>query len=73
MRVVSIFLVFLLISLFDLPQLIKKRREKKKELYVYTSVLAAGFLLSALHVLEFNLWSPNRLVTETVHFLLPWL
>lgn len=60
---------FVLVSLLDLPHLIKQKR--KKEAAVYTVMLAAAYTLFNFHFLHIRLWGPNQLVTTIVRFLSP--
>lgn len=69
MRTVGIILLFSAIALFDLPKLIRER--KKKEIAVYSFILGGAFLLTLLHILDFELWSPNRLITEVIRLIFP--
>jgi len=71
MRVAGILAVFGLLTLLDLPQLIKHRKQKKKELYAYSTIMAGALLLWILETLDYELWSPNRVITDIVRLLVP--
>ncbi|WP_134703204.1 hypothetical protein [Ammoniphilus sp. YIM 78166] len=71
MRVAGILLVFGLLTLLDLPQLIKHREQKKKELYAYSVIMGGALLLWILETFEYNLWSPNRVITDIVRLIVP--
>jgi hypothetical protein len=66
---VILILVFAALSLLDLPKLIK--RKNTKELLVYGAILGTAFILSELHALDVDMWSPNRVITDIVRFVVP--
>jgi hypothetical protein len=68
MMTLGLILLFVLISLLDLPRLLKQKQ--KKELYLYSVLLGSAFVLSELHILRIDLWSPNRMITDVVRFFL---
>lgn len=69
MRIAGLIGFFIIIALFDVPKLIRKR--KKKEIMAYSAVLGLAFLLSFLHILGVDVWSPNRIITDIVRWVLP--
>ncbi len=69
MRMVGLIGFFIVIAMFDLPKLIRER--KKKELLAYAAVLGLAFLLSVLHILQIELWSINRIITDMVRWVIP--
>jgi hypothetical protein len=63
-------LLFLAVSLLDLPSLIKKK--DIKQIIVYSSILGVAFLLTELHTFRVHVPSPDRLITNTVNLLIKW-
>lgn len=66
---IGLVVCFVLISLLDLPELIRKKW--KKELFVYTAMLLTAFLLFELHFMHVKLMGLNHVVASIVHLFIP--
>jgi DMSO reductase anchor subunit len=60
MKIFLLMLATIIILIIDLPEMIQKRL--KKELIVYSLLLAIGMILSILHMLQVPLFNPTDLI-----------
>lgn len=58
--VLTLIIVSVLLSLVDLPLLVKKKNHK--ELFVVVSLFSIGFILNFLLIIGANLPNPNKLI-----------
>ncbi len=60
----ALIIVTVLISLWEIPSLLKKK--ERKELFVVVSLLSIGFILNFLLIIGVKLPNPNQIITSTI-------
>lgn len=64
--VLALIIVTVLLSLVDLPALLKKK--DLKELFVVVSLFSIGFILNFLLIIGVKLPNPNKLIVSVFQF-----
>ena len=66
--VLALIIVTVLLSLVDLPTLLKKKA--RKELFVVVSLFSIGFILNFLLIVGVKLPNPNKLIISAIQVFL---
>lgn len=62
--VLTLIIVFILLSLWEIPSLLKKK--ERKELFVVVSLFSIGFILNFLLIIGVKLPNPNKIITSLI-------
>ncbi|MDR3541329.1 MAG: hypothetical protein P4L69_10245 [Desulfosporosinus sp.] len=62
--VLTLIIVFILLSLWEIPVLLKKK--EWKELFVVVCLLSIGFILNILLIIGMKLPDPNQMITSLI-------
>lgn len=68
LNVLALIIITVLLSLVDLPALVKKKQ--RKELFLLVSLFCIGFILNFLLIIETKLPDPSRLIVSLLNALM---
>jgi len=68
--VLALIIVTVLLSLMDLPALLKQKQKGRKELFIVVTLFSIGFILNLLLIIGVKLPNPNKLIISVIQVLL---
>ena len=66
--VLTLIIVFILLSLWEIPFLLKKK--ERKEIFVVVSLFSIGFILNFLLIIGVKLPNPNKMIISFIKALI---